>query len=53
MADIRRDALIRLNGEWRDLKTAQDIAYTASLILGQTLGVGRVGYGTVDQRAKR
>ena len=52
MSDIRRDALIRLTDELRDKKTPEDIAYIASEILGESLGVSRVGYGTIDHDAE-
>jgi PAS domain S-box-containing protein len=48
MADLRRSALIRLTDAWRELRTPEDITYAASAILGETLGVSRVGYGTMD-----
>ncbi len=48
MADKRRDALIHLTDAWRDLRTPEDVTHTASVILGETLGVSRVGYGTID-----
>ena len=47
-ANTRRDALIRLTDALRDLRTPEDIAYTAARILGETLGVSRVGYGAFD-----
>ena len=47
-AEHRRDALIELTDALRDLKTPDDIIYRASEILGATLGVSRVGYGTID-----
>ncbi|GGY83079.1 hypothetical protein GCM10007388_15080 [Pseudoduganella plicata] len=49
-ANARRDALIRLTDALRDLRTPDEIAYTAARILGETLGVSRVGYGAFDQR---
>jgi len=47
-ANTRRDALIRLTDALRDLRTPEDIAYSAARILGETLGVSRVGYGAFD-----
>lgn len=44
----RRNALVRLTDTVRDLKTPEDIIFKASTILGETLGVSRVGYGTID-----
>ncbi len=51
LANGRRDALIRLTDALRDLRTSEDIAFTAARILGETLGASRVGYGTFDQRS--
>jgi len=47
-AETRREALVRLTEEIRKLDDPVDIAFAASRILGETLGVSRVGYGTVD-----
>ena len=49
-ANARRDALIRLTDALRDLRTPDEIAYAAARILGETLGVSRVGYGAFDQQ---
>lgn len=46
--EARRDALFRLTDIFRDLGAAEDIIYAASEILGQTLRVSRVGYGSID-----
>jgi PAS domain S-box-containing protein len=46
--DARRDALVRLTDALRDLRSADDIAYTAVQVLGETLGASRVGYGQFD-----
>lgn len=46
--EARRTALLTLSDIFRDLSTPEEIIYQASGILGQTLGVGRVGYGTID-----
>jgi PAS domain S-box-containing protein len=48
----RRNALIRLTDTVRDLKTPEEIIFQASLILGETLEVSRVGYGTIDPEAE-
>jgi len=48
----RRNALIRLTDTVRDLKTPEEIIFQASLILGETLDVSRVGYGTIDPEAE-
>ncbi len=45
--EARRDALIRLTAEIQGLREPADIAMVASRILGETLGVSRVGYGTI------
>ena len=47
-AEARRDALIRLGDEIQGLDEPTDIAFAASRALGETLGVSRVGYGTVN-----
>jgi PAS domain S-box-containing protein len=47
-AEARRDALIRLGDEIQSLDEPHDIAFAASRALGETLGVSRVGYGTVN-----
>jgi PAS domain S-box-containing protein len=52
LADIRRDALIRLTHSLRELRTPEEITYTAAVVLGETLGVARVGYGTIDPEAE-
>jgi PAS domain S-box-containing protein len=48
----RRDALIRLTDTVRDLKTPEDIIFQACVVLGETLNVSRVGYGTIDPVAE-
>jgi PAS domain S-box-containing protein len=50
--ETRRNALFRLTEIFRDLSTSEDIMYMASEVLGQTLGVSRVGYGTIDPIAE-
>jgi PAS domain S-box-containing protein len=47
-ADLKRQALARLNELFRDLDESADISYVAAEVLGQTLGVSRAGYGSVD-----
>ena len=47
-AEARREALVRLTEEIQRLDDPVDIAFAASCILGESLGVSRVGYGTVD-----
>jgi PAS domain S-box-containing protein len=46
--DTRLTALVRLGDEFRSLTTPGDLAFAAARILGETLGVSRAGYGTVD-----
>jgi PAS domain S-box-containing protein len=46
--EARRDALIRLTAEIQGLHDPADIALVASRVLGETLGVSRVGYGTIE-----
>lgn len=52
LSDDRRNALIRLTDTLRDLKTPEEIIFQASVILGEALGVSRVGYGTIDPVAE-
>ena len=51
-ADARREALVALTDALRDLKTTDDIGFTAARALGQVLGTSRVGYGTIDPVAE-
>lgn len=50
--EARRAALFTLSDLFRDLTTPEEITYKASEILGTTLGVSRVGYGTIDPVAE-
>ena len=50
--EARRTALFILNDIFLDLSTPDEIMFKASEILGQTLGVSRVGYGTIDPVAE-
>jgi PAS domain S-box-containing protein len=43
----RHNALTRLTDTVRDLRSPEDIIFQACAILGETLGVSRVGYGTI------
>ncbi|MDC7675822.1 GAF domain-containing hybrid sensor histidine kinase/response regulator [Asticcacaulis machinosus] len=49
-AQVRREALMKLTEDIRDLEAAEDIIYAASKVLGEALEAGRVGYGTIDPR---
>ena len=49
--DMRRHALFTLSDTLRDLTCVNDITFKAADILGQTLAVSRVGYGTIDATA--
>ena len=49
-AELRRDALIRLTDEMRGVTDPVELSTIGATILGETLGVSRVGYGTVDSR---
>jgi signal transduction histidine kinase/PAS domain-containing protein len=51
-AEARREALIKLTDCIRDLDNASDLAFAASTILGETVGVSRVSYGTIDPDAE-
>ncbi len=48
----RREALLRLEEQLRDLDDAAELSFVASQLLGETLGAARVGYGTVDPDAR-
>lgn len=48
----RRLALVQLTDRVRELQTPADIAYAAAEILGETLGVSRAGYGSIDAAAE-
>ncbi len=50
LADVRREALVKLTDVVRESSDAAELAYAASGILGETLGVSRVGFGTVDPK---
>ncbi len=51
-AAIRSLALIALTDDIRDLDDADEIAYVAARVLGETLGVSRAGYGVIDTVAE-
>ena len=46
--NAHRGVLATLTDELRDQKTPDDLTYCAAEILGEALGVSRVGYGTID-----
>ncbi len=48
VADIRRRALVALGDVIRDELDPDDIACEAARIVGETMGVSRAGYGTID-----
>jgi PAS domain S-box-containing protein len=50
--EARRNALFKLTDLFRDLTTSEEIMYGASEVLGETLVVSRVGYGTIDPIAE-
>ena len=51
-AEIRREALVRLTDDIRDLHNPEDLTFAASTILGETLKVSRASYGTIDPDAE-
>ena len=51
LIEIRRDALIRLTDLVRDADSASAIMDGACAILGETLGLSRVGFGVIDDPA--
>ena len=48
-ASLRLEALVALNDRLRQDGDPLDLGYRAAELLGRTLDVGRVGYGTVDE----
>lgn len=50
--EARRAALFTLSDIFRGLSMSEEIMYKASEILGTTLDVSRVGYGTIDPIAE-
>jgi signal transduction histidine kinase/PAS domain-containing protein/ActR/RegA family two-component response regulator len=48
-AEARTNALLALSDRIRDVEDTAEIAFIASEILGETLGVSRAGYGTIDR----
>jgi PAS domain S-box-containing protein len=50
--EIRNHALVTLTDALHDLTTPEAIIFKASEILGETLGVSRVGYGSIDPVAE-
>ena len=51
-ADLRRSALGELGLAIRDQTVPAEIAYAASKVLGETLGMARVGYAAIDHDAE-
>jgi PAS domain S-box-containing protein len=51
-AETDRLALLKLSDAIRGADDPDELSYTAARILGETLGVSRAGYGTVDTRAE-
>jgi PAS domain S-box-containing protein len=51
-ADMRRQALAELSDRFRNLEDPAELAFAAAETLGRTLGVSRVGYGTIDPAAE-
>jgi PAS domain S-box-containing protein len=50
--EIRKHALVGLTDALHHMTTPEAIIFKASTILGETLGVSRVGYGTIDPVAE-
>ena len=48
-AEMKREALARLNDQLQDLDHTADISFLAAQVLGETLGVSRAGYGLVNR----
>jgi len=52
LAQALHMALLRLSDEFQALGQSEDFSFTACRILGETLKVSRVGYGTIDPVAE-
>jgi len=52
MEETRGTALVELSDRIRDIEDPAQLSYAAAEILGQTLGVSRAGYGTIDKVAE-
>jgi PAS domain S-box-containing protein len=52
MAEVRREALVRLTSSISELNDASELTFAASTILGESLRVSRVSYGTIDPDAE-
>jgi PAS domain S-box-containing protein len=50
--DARSTALLKLADVFRTLTEPADLAFAAAQMLGETLGVSRCGYGTIDPVAE-
>ena len=48
LADARRDALLTLNDRLRDMTDIAAMSFASASNIGETLGVDRVGYGTIS-----
>jgi signal transduction histidine kinase/CheY-like chemotaxis protein/PAS domain-containing protein len=51
-AQRRREAVAELTDKFRELENPVDVGYAAAELLGRTLDVSRVGYGTIDPEAE-
>jgi len=49
LAERRTQALLQLDDSFRSLDDPADMAYAAARLLGETLAVGRAGYGDIDE----
>jgi signal transduction histidine kinase/DNA-binding response OmpR family regulator len=50
--EARSSALVRLGDLFRSITEPSDLAFAAAQLLGETLGVSRCGYGTIDTVAE-
>jgi PAS domain S-box-containing protein len=51
-ANRRREALLKLDAQLRDLADTADVAFVSSELLGHALHAIRVGYGVLDAQAR-
>jgi PAS domain S-box-containing protein len=51
LTERRREALLQLDERLRNVTDTAELSFTASQLLGETLGAARVGYGVIDAAA--
>jgi len=51
-ADLRRNALLQIGDQLRDLATPEEMVARASAVVGRALGAARVGFGELDREGE-